>query len=157
VTDTETYRARIVESLKNTVFEVMGTMALAEVTATDIGESEEFLVSGPAAGLMLLAGERPGMVAVSMSESLVRGVVAGITGAAPESLSRQDLLDGIAEIVNMLCGGMKTKVADAGIQLSPPLAVLGNDCTLAWKTDRPTGVLTFEMSGESFTVHVCAL
>lgn len=157
MSDSENDSTKTVQSLKNTVLEVMGTMALADVTCSGIKEMPEFRLSGPVAGLMMLVGERKGMVAVSMPESLVQGIVAGITGVEPSSLSAQDLLDGVGEIINMLSGGMKTKVADPRIQLSPPIAVLGDEYAVEWKTDRPTTVLTFDLAGESFAVQVCTL
>jgi chemotaxis protein CheX len=157
VSDTKSYLQRIAEGLKLSVREVMSTMAMAEVSAGSEQACAEFSVAGPAAGLMFLAGERKGMVAVSMPEALARGVIANITGLAPDTLSRQDLLDGIGELINMLSGGMKTKVADPAIQLSPPIAILGNEYAVEWKTGRPTMVLEFESSGERFTVHACVL
>lgn len=157
MSNTDDHHARLVESLQSTVPEVMSTMAFAEVAVTGISEKPEFCVSGPAAGLMLLIGERKGMVGVSMPELLARGAIANITGVDPLSLSEPDVIDGIGELTNMLSGGMKTKVADPGIQLSPPIAALGDEYLIEWKTGRPTTVLELEMSGERFTVHVCTL
>ncbi len=133
---TETYRAVLAEGLKSLVLEMLSMMAMVEVACTGSKEIETFSVTGPATGLMVMVGEYRTIVALCMPEPLLRGFIAGITGNDPDTLAKQDLRDGIGEMVSMICGGIKTKLTGADIELLPPMTILGSGYNAEWNTDQ---------------------
>ena len=125
VSDTDTYQTALTEGLKSSVLEMLGMMAMAEVAYTGHKEQDRFSVSGPATGLMVVTGQHRTVVAVCMPDALLRDFVAGITGSTPDALTAKNLGDGIEEMINIICGGMKIKLASSDIELFPPMTVIG--------------------------------
>ena len=153
----DTYHAELTEGLKSSVLHVLGMMAMADVQYSGHKELELFSVSGPVTGLMVMTGQYKTVVALCMSESLLRGFVAGITGSNPDDLTERDLGDGIGEMINMICGGMKTKLAGPAIELLPPMTITGGGYRADWKTEQKTILLEFEAESEAFTLYACTL
>lgn len=151
-TETE-IRRRLIEGLRFTVPEVIETMAYCEAQFIGQDTNINFALSSEIAAMIRLYGGLDGMIAITSEELLVRTIVSRILGAVPEDLTSSDLLDGIAELINMVCGGMKTKAQINHIHLSPPLAIIGNDYTAVWKTDQPPVVMTFQVDNHVLKIH----
>jgi CheY-specific phosphatase CheX len=133
----------------------MSTMAWSEVNFAGIEETNSFTLSNEVGGLIRLYGNVTGMVGISANKAVHNEIVSRITGLPVDDLMQEDLLDGVAELANMICGGMKTKAQIPNIALSPPVAIVGSDYTALWKTDRPTLILTFQLEEDIFQVHAC--
>ena len=106
--------------------EVLSKMAGFAVTAQD----EEVNGQPPAAdisGAMMLCGQRHALMTLGMDRSTAEVLVAYMTGIMPEDLSEQDLFDGVAELVNLLAGRVKSQLAgtEYHYQLSPPFTLVG--------------------------------
>jgi CheY-specific phosphatase CheX len=143
----------ILEALRVSVVEIMATMAMTEVIYTGMESSSSFTLNKQVGGVVRLTGAHEGMIGISCNLELLQSIVSNIIGLAIEELQREDLLDGAAELANMVGGGMKSKAQIPGVVLSPPMAVIGNDYMAAWKTDRMTDVLTFQMEQGILLVH----
>ena len=148
-------KERLLEGLRNTVTEVMGTMAWSDVNFAGMEETNSFTLSNEVGGLIRLYGSFNGMVGISANKAVNNEIVSRITGLPVDDLMQEDLLDGVAELANMICGGMKTKAQVPDIALSPPVAIVGSDYTALWKTDRPTLIMTFQLEEDIFQVHAC--
>lgn len=148
-------RDRFLEGLKSTVTQVLSTMAWADVNFEGILESDTFALDDEMGGLVRLEGAHNGIVGISSKKRVAEEVVSRITGLSPADLTREDLLDGISELANMVCGGMKTKAEAPDLDLSSPLAILGTDYMALWKTDQPTQILSFRIGDDLFRVHFC--
>lgn len=148
-------RVKLLDGLRNTVIEVMGTMAWSSVHFAGMEETQDFILNDEVAGLIQLFGNQQGMVGISCKDTLGRELVGRIVGLPVADLNGDDLRDGVAELANMICGGMKTKAQITDINLSPPVAIIGRDYIAQWKTDHPTMVLTFQLEEEVFLVHAC--
>lgn len=153
MTEQETNRERLLEGLRHTVTEVMHTMAWSNVALSGEESVPEFALSDEMGGLIRLSGSHTGMIGISSGSKLAREVVARIIGLDAAELEPDDLLDGVGELTNMICGGMKTKAQMADLVLSTPLAVVGTDYKALWKTDRPITVITFQIEECLFRVH----
>lgn len=147
-------KEKLITALQNTVTEVMGTMAFADVGFEGLEEASQFSLSDEAVGLVALSGEVDGMVAVATTEGLVKEFVSRMVGLPADDLIKEDLIDGVSELANMVCGGMKSKAGIGNIQLAPPVSILGGDFTAALKTDNPIMVLKFQL--ELGRLHVYA-
>jgi CheY-specific phosphatase CheX len=138
--------------LRSAVGALFMTMAGVEPCFKELRRSDEFCMSADVAGVMYLAGAEPGLVACGVSEELGRCIIGRMTGLPRDEISGKDLLDGLAEVVNIIAGHMKTQCPQMEISLTPPIALSGKECVLAWKTHRPVMSLEFEVEGEKFTV-----
>ncbi|GAB0056098.1 hypothetical protein SIID45300_00402 [Candidatus Magnetaquicoccaceae bacterium FCR-1] len=136
---------KLLNGLRLAVTEMMTAMAMSEVVFAGQESVNAFSISSEVVGLVRLDGKMHGMVGVSCSKELLREIVSRIVGLTPEELFMEDLLDGAAELANMVCGGMKTKAQIGDVNLSPPVAVVGQEYTAQWKTNRPTTLFTFQM------------
>ncbi len=138
--------------LRSAVGALFLTMADVEPCFVEARRSDVFCMSSDVAGLMYLAGAEPGLVACGVSEGLGRTIIGRMTGLPQEEIRERDLLDGLAEVVNIIAGYMKTQCPEMGISLTPPIAVAGKGCALAWKTYRPVMALDFDVEGEKFSI-----
>jgi CheY-specific phosphatase CheX len=143
--DNNEVREKIVESLQISVVDVMNTMAMTEVIFAGKESSDTFKFDKEAGGLVRLTGAHEGMLGVSCNLSLLRVIISSITGLPEEELQQEDLLDGAAELANMVGGGMKSMAQIPGVVLSPPMSIIGSSYMAEWKTDRSTEILTFQM------------
>ncbi|MBF0621715.1 MAG: chemotaxis protein CheX [Magnetococcales bacterium] len=146
---------KLIDGLQTAVIQVLTTMAMEDVKYTGREEVANLTLRQEVGGLIrLYGGASEGMVGLASSRTVVAEIVSRIVGLPPDSLDQEDLLDGIAELANMVCGSMKSK-AQVGYQvsLSPPVAIIGRDYTARWKTLNPTWVLKFLIDGSEFEVY----
>ncbi|MBF0448320.1 MAG: chemotaxis protein CheX [Magnetococcales bacterium] len=141
----EENKQKILDSLRLTVVEIMTTMAISEVIFSGKEKVNDFRLNREASGLVRLYGTHEGMIAVGCSLNLLRNIVSKIVGLPQEDLLQEDLLDGAAELANMIGGGMKSKAQIPGVVLSPPMSIVGMEYIASWKTGQPTEILTFQM------------
>ncbi|MBF0285056.1 MAG: chemotaxis protein CheX [Magnetococcales bacterium] len=136
---------KLMDALQRTVFAVLDTMAMSEIEFLGVETQRDFALDGEANGVIHLTGGHQGLVGVSTDGILAQLLVGGITGLNPADLTREDLLDGMGELANMICGGMKTKSELGQIDLSAPLCLIGADCYGLWKTEHATHVMRFKV------------
>ena len=149
----EKNQSALADALRNSVADVFKTMAGLETTFVGIKQKEKFSLSGrPAGAMMVNIKNRSGVLAVVFTDALARRIASGLTGAKAGDITREELSDVLAEVVNMVGGGMKTSYGKAGIDITPPLSVTGDGFTLDLKTDHPTLALAFRIMGGTFEV-----
>ncbi|MGB0722399.1 MAG: chemotaxis protein CheX [Gammaproteobacteria bacterium] len=141
--------------LRDSVINVLATMAGMDAVHSRTGSVNGLIVAGPVSALIELGGTHRGLVAVTMSESLIRRILARLTGADPQDISRHELGDGIGELANMIAGGMKTRLDREGMTLCMPLSIFGSDFKAYWNAEYATSVLDFEVEGDPMSVHCC--
>ncbi|MBF0189531.1 MAG: chemotaxis protein CheX [Magnetococcales bacterium] len=151
--DTVELMHKLLTGLRLAVTEMMTSMAMSEVVFAGQESADSFTLTNEVVGLVRLDGQLHGMVGVSCSQALLREIVSRIVGLSPDELTMEDLLDGAAELANMVCGGMKTKAQIGSVNLSPPVAIVGQEYTAQWKTNHPTTVFTFQMDEGVLMVH----
>ncbi|MBF0453311.1 MAG: chemotaxis protein CheX [Magnetococcales bacterium] len=152
-TSSETNKEKILEALRVSVVEIMSTMAMSEVIYTGRETVDNFYLSKEVCGLVRIGGAHEGMIAISCNLELLGVIVSSIVGLSVDELQRDDLLDGAAELANMVGGGMKTKAQIPGVALSPPMSIIGGDYMAEWKTLRATEILTFQMELGILQIH----
>ncbi|MEO5367253.1 MAG: chemotaxis protein CheX [Magnetococcus sp. WYHC-3] len=149
----EENRRRLLDGLQKTVYDVMSTMAWSEVSFVGMEEVSGFTLKGGVAGMIRMMGEHQGIIGFTTRQHVAGELVSRITGLAASDLENEDLLDGVAELANMIGGGMKSKADIGGVDLTPPLALVGQEFTAVWKTHLPTFVLTFMLEEDVFRVY----
>ncbi len=142
----------IEDVLKGAVSSLFTTMVGTECDYKRTRDSAEFFLTVDVAGIMHLTGAQSGMVACGASEDLARDIIGRMTGVAENELTEIEISDGLAEMVNILCGFIKTQCPEMEISLTPPLSVAGKECSIRCKVHRPVTIVDFDVDGKEFTV-----
>jgi len=103
--------------------------AVATMAGITMESADESLSAGEAgmAGMMVLSGETPVVLMILADQASAAGIVTNMTGIDSGELTPADLRDGLAELVNMVAGSVKGRLAGSGrsFKLSSPLVVTG--------------------------------
>lgn len=142
------HQDKVVEYISLAVIEIMSTMAMTDLVYVGVESQEVFFLESEATGLVRLSGSHDGMLGVGTDQASLRVIVSRIIGVPEEALTREDLLDGVAELANMISGSFKARTRLGGMKLSSPVAVLGKEYVALWKTSKPTQLLMFQREGE---------
>ncbi|MBF0124509.1 MAG: chemotaxis protein CheX [Magnetococcales bacterium] len=145
---------RLVSGLRDATIQVLRTMAGREVAYVGLSAMNQFVLKDEACGVVRLRGSVSGLVAISCGLDLAQYLVSCIIGVAIDEIGQEELLDGVSELTNMICGGVKTHLGGGGgVELLPPLAVVGSEYVAQWKTDCDTSVLLFRVDDNTFRVY----
>ncbi|MBF0310241.1 MAG: chemotaxis protein CheX [Magnetococcales bacterium] len=145
----------LLEKLEQSIHEVLQSTIWQDPIYLGIEEVPSFSVSNKVTGLIRFHGsEHPdGMIGISMSKAFTAFVVSKITGLPEDDFTEDDLLDGAAELTNMIAGRFKSSANFGSTSLSPPVAIIGTQFRAIWKTRRSTIILTFQVDNELLQVH----
>ncbi len=143
---------KLIDGLQGAVSSLFNTMIGLEPLYKEGTEADTFSLSADVAGIMYIQADPPGMVACGAPTVLARSIIGKMTGIAEAELEEGDISDGLAEMVNMLCGHIKTQLPELCINLTPPLSLIGRESKVCWKTAHPSIVLRFDISGSELTV-----
>ena len=144
----------VIEQVRSAVIGIMSTMAMSEIEFLGDELQNQFLIEQEATGLVRLSGSHDGMMGVATDQTSLRLIVSLMVGLEAEALEREDLLDGIAELANMICGNFKARTRLGEMHLSSPVAMVGKEFMAEWKTNKPTKVLTFQIGEGTLQVFL---
>ncbi|MCX7841948.1 MAG: chemotaxis protein CheX [Clostridia bacterium] len=117
------------------VYDVLSTMAGLE--PVEIQGENNFSDRGGKyiTGAMTLAGKRSSMASIRMDSDTAALIVSYMTGIIVSEANEEDLYDGTAELVNMVCGRAKAALADSDeyFQLTSPFIVTGDNYVILYK------------------------
>jgi chemotaxis protein CheX len=113
------------------------------------------VAKGDISGVIGLAGETTGSVAVTFSEQLARRIYANLVGEEATDLS-EEVRDSIGELANMIAGGAKAALSEKGFgfKIAIPSIVVGKDHVIEHKGPGPCLVVPFTREGETFWLEV---
>lgn len=116
------------EILVGAVCETLETMAGLSVEVGDPPSEDEIRFEcGQITGAMNLAGAKNGLLLIGADRNSAAELVMYMTGIETTELPENDLHDGIMELVNMVAGVVRKKVAGSAweFHLSSPWAIVG--------------------------------
>ena len=127
-------------------FDLFSTMLGSKATRGNIGLAKEEADPRDMMALIGLSGKARGMVALAFPVDTALNMVNKLLGTNIKVLD-DTVSDAIAEMVNIVAGGAKTKLSDGDtpIALSLPTVVRGND----YKVDYPAGSVWLEVPFDS--------
>ncbi len=110
---------------------------------------------GDISGVIGLAGEASGSVAVTFPAALAGRIYANMVGEDADGLS-DEIRDAVGELANMIAGGAKATLAEQGFdfRIAIPTIVVGPGHTIDHKGDGPCLVVPFDLDGEAFWLEV---
>jgi flagellar motor switch protein FliN/FliY len=107
------------------LFEKMLSMELelSRDDSTSISEDQRIV------GSVNLGGMVKGSIIIQVTDEFSRIMTAAMTGDEAEEVERDDIIDVISEVCNIVGGSLKSKFCDAGLicQISPPSFTTGSD------------------------------
>ena len=113
------------------------------------------VAKGDISGIIGLAGETSGSVAITFPENLARRIYANLVGEEAGGIT-DEVRDAIGELANMIAGGAKAELAQQGcsFQIAIPTIVVGEGHTIDHKGQGPCLVVPFNLDGEEFWLEV---
>ncbi len=110
---------------------------------------------GDISGLIGLAGEARGSVAVTFPAVLAKRIYANMVGQEAADLG-EEVRDAVGEIANMIAGGAKASLAQEGFnfRIAIPSIIVGPGHTIDHKGTGPCLVVPFSLEGETFWLEV---
>lgn len=104
---------------------------MSMILGIDVSNSLEVIdseIETQISGVMLLLGNKKKMATISISEENAKEIVSYMVGIDPSDLSKEEVYDGVAELVNMILGRVKLFLKDTEdyFDLTPPFTVIGD-------------------------------
>jgi chemotaxis protein CheX len=151
--------ATLINALVHATTEVLGTMASTSVKLQSVTPQMDYKPTGDISAVIGINGEQgEGTLALSFHNELATVLVSRLLGLGDETLSREDMLDGIAELINMVSGRAKTDLSATSAnpyKLSLPSLIVGANHEIAGRPKNcPVLVLLFEAEGHTFHLQV---
>ena len=99
-------------------------------------------------GLVGLAGQAQGVVAIRLTQSLVAGLLAGSGVAAGGDEERSQLEGGlVGEMTNIIAGSAISAIHRLDMEIVPPVVVRGPNHKIGWPAIAPVIALSFRLPG----------
>jgi chemotaxis protein CheX len=134
--------------------EVFDTMVLMDISAGRplTERTEKFIQS--ISGIVGLSGQRRGMLAVHCPVPVALGIARALLGEECEDVN-EDVKDAIGEIVNMVAGGVKTLLQEAGeiLELAVPSIIAGQSYAVNLLSQADWLMVPFETQLGQFLVE----
>jgi chemotaxis protein CheX len=140
-------------SAQATFKEMFGLEAIAEAPRELRSEEEH---SWDITGLIGLAGEAQGIVALRLTHGLAVGLLAS-TGVTASGEKEERELEGglVGEMINIIAGHATSSMASLNMEIAPPVVVRGPNHRIGWPSIGPVIALDFKLPGGSFEIDLC--
>ena len=111
-------------------------------------------------GLVGLAGQAHGVVAIRLTQSLVAGLLAGSGVTAGGDDERRQLEGGlVGEMTNIIAGSAISAIRGIDMEIAPPVVVRGPNHKIGWPSIAPVVAIGFSLPGGGasggFEVDLC--
>jgi len=104
-------------------------------------------------GVIGLSGEAQGSISLSFIRADATTFVKKMLGN-PDSISDDEMIDGVGEIVNIIAGYAKQYLTNFNLSISLPSVIIGPKHTLAGQSGSPTIVVPFKSDLGTFVMEV---
>jgi chemotaxis protein CheX len=152
--------AQLINSVVNATIEVLATMAFTQVSFKEAQAEKDYRPAGDVSAVIGIFGDQgeEGMMVISFSSRLAQLIVSRLLGVGVDSLSSDDMSDGVRELVNMISGGTKAALSQSSgslYRLTLPTVVLGKNHEISNRpSNNPYLHILFETEGETFSLQV---
>ena len=135
-------------------FKDMFSLEAVESGSRELSASEDH--GWDLSGLLGLAGQAQGVIAIRLTQSLVAGLLAGSGVAAGGDEERSQLEGGlVGEMTNIIAGSAISAIHGIDIEIAPPVVIRGPNHKIGWPAIAPVIALTFKIPAGSFEVDLC--
>jgi len=107
-------------------------------------------------GLVGLAGQAHGVVALRLSSDLVVRLLSS-TGVAVSSEDERRQLEGglVGEMINVISGQATSSLRGIDVEIAPPVVVRGPNHKIGWPAIAPVVALGFDLPDGGFELDLC--
>lgn len=145
--------ATFASSAAATFKEMFGIDAVA-AAPREVGAQDEH--SWDITGLVGLAGEAQGLVALRLTHGLAVGLLASTGVTASGEKEERELEGGIVgEMTNIIAGRATSSLSGLEIEIAPPVVVRGPNHRIGWPSIAPVLSIPFSLPGGSFELDLC--
>jgi chemotaxis protein CheX len=131
--------------------------------ATEAGSRELKSADGRGwdlSGLVGLAGQAQGVVAIRLTQALVEGLLEGSGVSAGSGEERLQLEAGfVGEMTNIIAGSAISAIRGFNIEIAPPVVIRGADHVIGWPAISPVVALSFTLpkgkAASGFELDLC--
>jgi chemotaxis protein CheX len=150
---------KIINPYISATIDMLSTMAGMKAEKKEVFLKKNYRLFGDISAIMTFTGKVEGEVVVCFEEKLAREIVSRIMSVKPDDLSREDLPDGIGEIVNIIAGNAKNALINTEYthQIALPTVVFGRRHELSHPGNAPCIVIIFEVNNQSMAVLISML
>lgn len=127
---------RLERCFSNAAIDIVSTAAGVEIHEKKSGTAENEKCISQVSGVMLLCGEKNGVLSLTMSQGTAAVLVSYMTGASPGEICIEELCDGVAELTNMIAGRAKVDLqgTDYHYNITPPFSIVGENYSTVYKS-----------------------
>jgi chemotaxis protein CheX len=141
------------QAAKSTFKDMFGISAV-ESGARELVGSEDH--GWDITGLVGLAGQAQGIVAIRLTQSIVTALLAGSGVSASGAEEGHQLESGfVGEMTNIIAGSAISSIRDLDMEIAPPVIVRGINHKIGWPNIAPVVAISFEFPSGSFEVDLC--
>ncbi|HEB51389.1 MAG TPA: chemotaxis protein CheX [Desulfobulbus sp.] len=135
--------------------EVFASMVFMELVAGDVIREDRADLGTNISSMIGLAGDLKGLLSVHCPRQVALAVSGAMLGMEPEELD-DDVKDAMGEIANMVAGGLKASLLEAGsnVELAIPTTVVGNSIRTSGFSGASTIIVPFSVPDGDFAVEL---
>ena len=148
--------AKYVDPFIEATINVISTIAYTKAEAGKPFIKEDNLASGDVSALVELIGDIKATVSASFGEKSILNIVSSMFQEEVSTLN-DEVKDAAGEIVNIISGQARLKLAEIGLNLQAaiPIVITGKKHTITHITDQNTTAIPFCSDAGEFTVEIC--
>jgi len=140
-------------SAQSTFMEMFGIAATAE-SPRIVDNSEDH--GWDITGLVGLAGEAQGVVAVRLTHMLATSLLEGSGVVANSDKERRELETGlVGELTNIVAGAAISALTGQNVEIAPPVIIRGPNHHIGWPAIAPVIGISFGLPVGGFEVDLC--
>lgn len=146
-------------SFSNDMKEILETMTGIKVTEGNVTPESIKDLNQQVSGVIILVGSKVIMFTISMSRRTAVNLVAAMTGSSTTDIKHPDIIDGVAEIANIVGGKMKAKLSSEGEKYNAvlPYTIMGDNHYIVHKSKATIFSRKYNAESVEFVVSVYAL
>ncbi|MFN7737401.1 MAG: chemotaxis protein CheX [Pirellula sp.] len=133
--------------------DVFSMMLQWDVSLEGVAEKAGFQSKHDCSGFIGLSGGMKGSIVVSVGREVAFAAAEAFTGVRPTTIDSV-VKDLVGELTNMIAGSSKDRLGFAGISLSLPTVVAGNEHSIWFHTGATVEILHFSSPYGPFSVEV---
>lgn len=147
---------RFINPFLEGTLDVLTTMAFISPRAGKPYLKKDHVSRGDVSGIIGIAGDVKGSLALSFSEGCIFKIVSNMLGEEHTAID-DGIRDAVGELTNMISGAARKKIEGLGFKLfaAIPTIVSGKDHTIMHVLPGPCLVIPFETDHGPFVVDVC--
>jgi chemotaxis protein CheX len=141
-------------SAAKSTFKDMFALEAVETGSRELGPSEDH--GWDLTGLLGLAGQAQGVIAIRLNQSLVAGLLAGSGVAAGGDEERSQLEAGlVGEMTNIVAGSAISAISGLDMEIAPPVVIRGPHHKIGWPAIAPVIAVSFKLPEGGFELDLC--